>query len=100
MSKSFKKLTYLNLTWCLGLTDIGIVEGVSLLESLDLLSVFGLVAITDVSLDALIESKSRYTLTTLDINGCKFISHCGENGVDHDSICKIFPNVTTTVFHS
>ena len=93
-------MTYLNLTWCVALTDKGIVDGVSKLEKLDLLSIFGLVAITDASLDALLESKSRYTLTTLDINGCKFIKYCGEHGVDHESICKLFPNVTTTIFHS
>ena len=100
MTSKYLDLKYLNITWCLSLTDKGIVEGVSKLERLDLLSVFGLIAITDVSFDALLESKSRYTLTTLDINGCKYISYCGEHGVDHQAICALFPNVTTTVFHS
>ena len=100
MTSKYAELKYLNITWCLALTDKGIVDGVSKLENLDLLSVFGLVAITDKSMDALLNSKIRYTLTTLDINGCKFISYCGEHGVDHEAICKLFPNVTTTVFHS
>ena len=100
MTSKYLNLKYLNITWCLALTDRGIVEGVSKLETLDLRSVFGLVAITDVSMEALLQSKSRYTLTTLDINGCKYISYCGEHGVDHEAICKLFPNVTNTVFHS
>ena len=54
MTSKYLNLKYLNITWCLALTDRGIVEGVSKLEGLDLLSVFGLVAITDVSMEALL----------------------------------------------
>lgn len=48
MTQNFVNLKYLNLTWCLNLTDRSIVEGVSkYLNKLNLLSVYGLVRITD-----------------------------------------------------
>jgi hypothetical protein len=48
MTRNFINLKYLNLTWCLNLSDRSIVEGVSkYLNKLNLLSVYGLVKITD-----------------------------------------------------
>ena len=50
-------------------------EGVArYLKKLNLLSVYGLVALTDKSVDALEDSPLKYTLTTLDVNGCKEIA--------------------------
>ena len=57
MTKNFKNLKYLNLTWCLNLTDRSVVEGVSkYLDKLNLLSVFGLVRITDNSIVSLLQN--------------------------------------------
>ena len=52
-------LTYLNLTWCLALTDRGIVEGVCkhLERGLNLLSLYGNTTVTDKALDALVNTK-------------------------------------------
>lgn len=98
MSRNFVNLKYFNLTWCLNLSDRSIVEGVSkYLNKLNLLSVYGLVKITDKSIKSLIENESlRNELITLDINGCKEITMCS----DHQSIVNLFPNVRVTVFHS
>lgn len=69
---SFRNLTYLNLTWCVSLNDKAIIEGVAKhLTKLNLLSVYGLVRITDKAIDALEQSANRDTLETLDINGCR-----------------------------
>ena len=69
---SFRNLTYLNLTWCVSLNDKAIIEGVAkYLTKLNLLSVYGLVRITDKAVDALEQSANRDTLETLDINGCR-----------------------------
>ena len=89
-------LKYFNLTWCISLTDAAIVDGVSKhLKVLELLSVYGLVNITDSSFEALLASPIRDTLETLDINGCKEITQR-----DDKSIRQLFPRVTVTVFHS
>ena len=93
---NLRQLKYLNLTWCIALTDEAIVSGVSTLEHLTLLSVFGLETMTDKIIDALVSSKLKQTLETLDINGCCRISICGS----HDEVVKLFPNVRVTVFHS
>ncbi len=98
MTRNFVNLKYLNLTWCLNLTDRSIVEGVSKhLNKLNLLSVYGLVKITDESIKSMLKNEAlRNQLETLDINGCKEITICS----DHESIVKLFPNVRITVFHS
>ena len=64
-------LTYLNLTWCLALTDKGIQEGICkhLSKGLNLLSLYGNTTVTDKALDALIDAEThRVTLETLDLN--------------------------------
>ena len=97
LSKSFPELRYLNLTWCVSLTDRAITDGVGKhLQNLDLLSVYGLVKITDKSIEALLTGNLKYSLRTLDVNGCKLMTMC----TDHESIVKLFPNVVVTVFHS
>ena len=97
MSQNFPNLKYFNLTWCVNLKDKAIVDGVAKhLKKLDLLSVYGLVSITDASVEALAASDLKYSLITLDINGCKKMTIC----TDHASIVKLFPNVEVTIFHS
>ncbi|KAG1347564.1 putative Exocyst complex component EXO84B [Cocos nucifera] len=70
-----KDLVSLNLTWCVRVTDLGVVAIAQGCRSLEFLSLFGIVGVTDTSLQALSEFCSN-TLTTLDVNGCigiKFI---------------------------
>jgi len=65
----------LNLTWCIGLTDQGIVDSMQHFKrGLKLLSMFGLVVMTDKAFEAILSSPSRDTLETFDINGCKLIT--------------------------
>lgn len=74
-------LRYLNLTWCLRLTDRAISEGIcgqteqgpNLKDGLTLLSLFGNTLITNLTVDSLANSSSKLTLKTLDLNGCKRI---------------------------
>ena len=78
------------------MTDISIVEGVAkYLTKLNLLSLFGLVKMTDASIDALVGSPNRMTLETLDINGCKEVTQNEET-----ILKKLFPNVKVLIFHS
>ncbi len=59
----------------MSLTDRGIVEGVAAyLTKLNLLSLFGIVTITDESIRALQCSANHSTLETLDINGCREVT--------------------------
>ena len=70
-------LVYLNLTWCLTLTDAGIVDGIckELVKGLNLLSLFGNTNVTESTLNALLETEiHRNGLKTLDLNGCKLIN--------------------------
>jgi F-box and leucine-rich repeat protein 1 (S-phase kinase-associated protein 2) len=93
---AFPNLTYLNLTWCVSLNDKAIVEGVAkYLTKLKLLSVYGLVRITDAAVDALEQSPNKETLETLDINGCREVTRG-----DDKTVRQRFPNVKVTVFHS
>lgn len=51
ISKAFPELTYLNLSWCVRLNDASIVDGIAkYLTKLNLLSVHGLVRISDASI--------------------------------------------------
>jgi hypothetical protein len=96
LCKSFPKLTYLNLPWCISLNDKAIVDGVAKhLPKITLLGLFGLVRISDASIDALLDSPCKLSLETLDINGC-----CLVTKGDGDSIREMFPNVTVTVWAS
>ncbi|KAL9266809.1 F-box protein-like protein [Drosera capensis] len=64
-----KKLVSLNLTWCIRITDAGVLAMAQNCTSLNLLSLFGIVGVTDKSLEALSRSCGS-TLETLDVNGC------------------------------
>ncbi|GMN55946.1 hypothetical protein TIFTF001_025062 [Ficus carica] len=62
-------LVSLNLTWCIRVTDAGFIAITEACSSLELLSLFGIVGVTDKCLEALSRICS-HTLTTLDVNGC------------------------------
>ncbi|TNV77821.1 hypothetical protein FGO68_gene8799 [Halteria grandinella] len=96
LTDRYKELTYLNLTWCISLTDKAIVEGVAKhLTKLNLLSLFGIVTITDQSMEAMLTSPIRETLETLDINGCREITQKSE-----EELKGLFPKLRVVVFHS
>ena len=93
-------LTYLNLSWCLALTDKGIVEGIctSLVKGLNLLSLFGNSNVTEITLTTLVETEiHRHNLETLDLNGCKLIS---SELREEEILSKQFPNCKEFVYHS
>jgi len=50
---------------------------------------------SDASVEALLASPLRETLTTLDINGCAVAKYQGE-----EELKEAFPNLVVTVFHS
>lgn len=63
LCKAFPLLTYLNLTWCISLNDKAIVEGVAKhLTKINLLGLFGLVRISDASIDAMLDSPCKESL--------------------------------------
>ncbi|MBA0692931.1 hypothetical protein Goari_010452, partial [Gossypium aridum] len=64
-----KKLVSLNLTWCVRVTDVGVIAIAESCTSLEFLSLFGIVGVTDKCLEALCMSCAN-TMTTLDVNGC------------------------------
>ncbi|CAH9105656.1 unnamed protein product [Cuscuta epithymum] len=89
-----KKLLSLNLTWCVRVTDIGVIAIAQGCISLEFLSLFGIVGVTDKSLEALASSCSK-TLTTLDVNGC-----IGIKNRTRDQLLKMFPNLKCFKVHS
>ncbi|KAG5552312.1 hypothetical protein RHGRI_010404 [Rhododendron griersonianum] len=62
-------LVSLNLTWCVRVTDEGVIPLAEGCTSLEFLSLFGIVGVTDKCLEALSKFCSS-TITTLDVNGC------------------------------
>ncbi|KAK4489681.1 hypothetical protein RD792_000314 [Penstemon davidsonii] len=73
-----KNLNSLNLTWCVRISDQGVIAIAQGCRSLEFLSLFGIVGVTDKSLEVLSSSCSN-TLTTLDVNGCIGIKGEEEN---------------------
>eukprot|EP00347_Sterkiella_histriomuscorum_P014091 403362200 len=96
LCKNYPDLTYLNLTWCVSLTDKGIVDGITAyLSKLNLLSLYGLVTLTDKAIDAILNTNMKYTLEIFDINGCREITKS-----DEATLKSLFPNVKVLVYHS
>lgn len=87
-------LTYLNLTWCVRVTDVGVVAIAQGCRSLELLSLFGILGVTDTCLEALSKSCSK-SFTTLDVNGCTGIKRRSW----HDLI-QMFPLLNCFKVHS
>ncbi|KAK6941966.1 Leucine-rich repeat, partial [Dillenia turbinata] len=82
-----KKILSLNLTWCVQVTDAGVIAIAQGCTSLEFLSLFGIVGVTDKSLEALSRFCSS-TLTTLDVNGC-----IGIMRRSREELLQNFPNL-------
>lgn len=89
-----KELVSLNLTWCVRVTDVGVIAIAQGCTSLEFLSLFGIVGVTDMCLDALSVSCSN-TITTLDVNGC-----IGIKRRDRDQLLQLFPHLRCFKVHS
>nr|KJB61935.1 hypothetical protein B456_009G392400 [Gossypium raimondii] len=89
-----KKLVSLNLTWCVRVTDVGVIDIAESCTSLEFLSLFGIVGVTDKCLEALSKSCAN-TMTTLDVNGC-----IGIKRRSRDDLLKLFPYLRCFKVHS
>ncbi|GMH08224.1 hypothetical protein Nepgr_010064 [Nepenthes gracilis] len=89
-----KILVSLNLTWCIRVTDVGVMAIAQGCTSLELLSLFGILGVTDKSLEALSRSCSR-TMNTLDVNGCVNIKRRS-----HEELLQLFPHLQCVKVHS
>ncbi|KAJ8464653.1 hypothetical protein OPV22_027205 [Ensete ventricosum] len=89
-----KHLVSLNLTWCVRVTDVGVAAIAEGCRSLELLSLYGIVGVTDKCLEALSNSCSN-TLMTLDVNGC-----VGIKKRSRDDLLKLFPLLRCFKVHS
>ncbi|KAG9450439.1 hypothetical protein H6P81_010404 [Aristolochia fimbriata] len=79
------KLVSLNLTWCVRVTDIGVISVAQSCTTLEFLSLFGITGVTDKCLEALSTFCSS-TLTTLDVNGCTGIQRRSR-----EELLQLFP---------
>ncbi|XP_017255370.1 F-box protein At3g58530 [Daucus carota subsp. sativus] len=89
-----KNLVSLNLTWCVRLTDAGVISVAQGCTSLEFLSLFGIVGVTDKCLEALSTSCSN-TITTLDVNGC-----VGIKRRSREELLQLFPRLICFKVHS
>ncbi|OVA10970.1 Leucine-rich repeat [Macleaya cordata] len=89
-----KNLVSLNLTWCVCVTDMGVITIAQGCPSLEFLSLFGIVGVTDTCLEVLSRFCSK-TLTTLDVNGC-----IGIKRRSPDELIQLFPHLRCFKVHS
>ncbi|KAK2454527.1 RNI superfamily protein [Trifolium repens] len=89
-----KNLVSLNLTWCVRVTDEGVISVAQSCTSLEFLSLFGIVGVTDTCLEALSKSCSN-TITTLDVNGC-----IGIKKRSREELLQLFPYLKCFKVHS
>ncbi|KAJ4705514.1 F-box protein [Melia azedarach] len=89
-----KNLVSLNLTWCVRITDTGVIAIAQGCTSLEFLSLFGIVGVTDKCLEALSRFCSN-TLRTLDVNGC-----VGIKRRSRDELLQLFPHLKCFKVHS
>ncbi|XP_061348079.1 F-box protein At3g58530 [Gastrolobium bilobum] len=89
-----KNLVSLNLTWCVRVTDEGVISIAQNCTSLEFLSLFGIVGVTDKCLEALSKSCSN-KITTLDVNGC-----IGIKKRSREELLQLFPYVKCFKVHS
>ncbi|XP_015951181.1 F-box protein At3g58530 [Arachis duranensis] len=93
ISKS-KNLASLNLTWCVRVTDKGVISIAQNCTSLEFLSLFGITGVTDKCLEELSKSCSD-KITTLDVNGC-----IGIKRRSREELLRLFPNLKCFKVHS
>ena len=87
------RLEQLNLTWCVQVTDVGIVESIARrCTNLELLSLHGILGVTDASVEAL--AGGCPGLHTLDVNGCGHVRR-----KDKDHLRSKFPRITCFQHH-
>lgn len=89
-----KNIVSLNLTWCVRVTDVGVVAIAEGCTSLEFLSLFGIVGVTDKCLEVLSRFCSN-TVTTLDVNGC-----IGIKRRSRDELLQLFPRLRCFKVHS
>ncbi|XP_057422681.1 F-box protein At3g58530 [Lotus japonicus] len=89
-----KDLVSLNLTWCVRVTDEGVIAVAQGCTSLEFLSLFGIVGVTDKCLEALSKSCSD-KITTLDVNGC-----IGIKKRSREELLQLFPYLKCFKVHS
>ncbi|XP_010243424.1 PREDICTED: F-box protein At3g58530 [Nelumbo nucifera] len=89
-----KNLVSLNLTWCVQITDVGVIAIAEGCCSLEFLSLFGIVGVTDRCLEVLSRFCSN-TLATLDVNGC-----IGIKRRSRDELLQLFPHLRCFKVHS
>ncbi|KAF7145505.1 hypothetical protein RHSIM_Rhsim04G0094400 [Rhododendron simsii] len=87
-------LVSLNLTWCVRVTDEGVIPLAECCTSLEFLSLFGIVGVTDKCLEALSKFCSS-TITTLDVNGC-----IGIKRRSREELLQLFPHLRCFKVHS
>ncbi|XP_062112270.1 F-box protein At3g58530 [Humulus lupulus] len=87
-------LVSLNLTWCIRVTDAGVIAIAEGCNSLNFLSLFGIVGVSDKCLEALSRSCSD-KLTTLDVNGC-----IGIKKRRRTDLLQLFPHLKCFKVHS
>jgi F-box/leucine-rich repeat protein 2/20 len=84
-----------NLSWCVPVDDAAIAVIAANCRRLELLSVFGLLGVTDASLDALAKGGLGKTLHTLDVHGCRNVTRQADQ-----LLLKQFPRLTCFSHHS
>ncbi|KAI3678189.1 hypothetical protein L6452_37473 [Arctium lappa] len=89
-----KNIRTLNLTWCVRVTDVGVIAIAQGCTSLEYLSLFGIVGVTDKCLEALSEFCAN-TITTLDVNGC-----IGIKKRSREELLQLFPYLWCFKVHS
>jgi F-box and leucine-rich repeat protein 2/20 len=93
--KSLKNLKYLNLSWCSKITDVAVESLAPQLDSLELLSLHGILGITDKTVEYLHSNESlRNRLQTLDLYGCANVKN-----KDHQYLIEKFPKLTCFKHH-
>ena len=92
MAEGCPQLRWLNLTWCVKLTDEGVRQLALGCRRLRWLSLHGIVSVSLQGLTELSSSCAR-TLHTLDVQGCS------SGGLEADQLAELFPRVRTWKVH-
>ena len=88
------ELRFAELSWCIQLTDGGVCALAAGSRNLEVLSLHGILGITDKVIDALAASCS-HSLHSLDVNGCTGIEYRSE-----EQLTVKLPNLRTFILHT